>query len=395
MIKDDFPYFKNNSNIYLDSAATSQKPYKVIEAITEYYTHYCANTHRGSYEDGNRATLEYENAREYISQFVKTHNNRELTFTKGVTEGINMVAHSFVDRSYDSVIISSLEHHSNITPWHLQGRSPGNGLEVIRYNKNLTLDMDHLESLLNNKRKNFLSITHISNAFGIIHPIEEIVELAHRYDTPVLVDGAQALSRVDLNLKDLEVDFYSLSAHKCYGPTGVGALYIHEQNLDRMRPYQSGGAMIDNVTFEHSTLLDAPLKFEAGTQNIAGAIGFRAALEYVNSVGYDYIQKKEINLIEKIYNGLKGLNGIVLYTDPEDMAGNISFNIESLQPIDVGILLDKQHVAVRSGHHCAMPIMQKLGIDGTVRLSLGLYSDENDVEIFLQKLQRAIQILRG
>lgn len=395
MIKDDFPYFSNSKNTYLDSAATSQKPQSVIDAITEYYTHYCANTHRGSYEDGNRATIEYEGARDYISKFVKTHSSRELTFTKGVTEGINMVATSFVDRSYDQVIISSLEHHSNITPWHMLGRKPGAGLDVIRYNSDLTMDLDHLESLLKRGGKNFLSVTHVSNAFGVVHPLEDIVELAHRYDTPVLVDGAQALSRIELNLSDLDVDFYSLSSHKCYGPTGIGALYIHERNLSSMRPYQTGGAVIDRVHFSGSTLLEAPLKFEAGTQNIAGVIGFRAALEYVGKVGYRSIKEKEDRLIDKVYSGLNDIEGIQLYSSPDDMVGNISFNIDGIQPIDLGTLLDKQHIAVRSGHHCAMPIMEALGIDGTVRLSLGIYNDDEDIELFFNKLNRSIEILRG
>lgn len=395
MIKDDFPYFKNSKNIYLDSAATTQKPDLVIESVTKYYTDYCSNTHRGSYEDGNKATIEYERSRSYVRDFIGAESSKEIVFTKGVTEGINMVASSFVRDRYKTVIISSLEHHSNIVPWHMLGYRPGKGLEVVKYNKDLTFDIEDFESILKKNRDCFVSVTHVSNAFGIIHPVKEIVELAHRYGAPVLIDGAQSLSRFQVDVKSIGSDFYVISGHKSYGPTGVGALYINEDQLMNFKPYQTGGATINKVTFDNSELLESPYCFEAGTQNIAGVIGFRTALEYIKSVGYGKISDKEKRLINRLYESLNDIEDVVLYTDSSGIAGNISFNILGITPIDIGILLDKQHIAVRCGHHCAMPIMKSLNIDGTVRVSLGLYNDENDIDDFIFGLTKALSILRS
>ncbi len=394
MIKDDFPYFKNSKITYLDSAATTQKPQCVIDSITQYYTEYCSNTHRGSYQDGNRATTEYESSREFVRNFIGAKSIKEIIFTKGVTEGINMVASSFVKDRFKTVILSALEHHSNIVPWHMQGRSPGSGLEIVRYRDNLEFDMEHFEELLKKNPNSFVSVTHVSNAFGIVQPVKEIVHIAHKYGAKVLIDGAQSLSRFEVDIKNLGADFYTLSGHKSYGPTGIGVLYINEEMLKEFRPYQTGGAVIERVTYEKSTLLDSPHCFEAGTQNIAGVIGFKSALKYISNIGYKTIETQEHLLIDIIRSRLEGIDGIHLYTGNKNIVGNISFNIENIQPIDIGLLLDKQRVAVRAGHHCAMPIMQRLKIDGTIRLSLGVYNDFQDIDKFFNSLNRAIKIIR-
>lgn len=395
MIKDDFPYIKNSGITYLDSAATTQKPQSVIDSVTKYYTEYCSNTHRGSYQDGNKATIEYESSREFIRKFIGANSIKEIVFIKGVTEGINMVASSYVKDRFKTVIISALEHHSNIVPWHMQGRSPGSGLEIVGYKDNLEFDMDHFEDLLKRNPNSFVSVTHVSNAFGIVQPVKEIVYLAHKYGAKVLLDGAQSLSRFEVDVRDLGADFYTISGHKSYGPTGVGVLYINEDCLKDFKPYQTGGAVIERVTYEKSILLDSPHCFEAGTQNIAGVIGFKSALKYISSIGYKTIETQEHLLIDIIMSRLETIDGIQLYTGKSSIVGNISFNIENIQPIDIGLLLDKQRVAVRAGHHCAMPIMEKLGIDGTIRLSLGIYNDFKDVEKFFNSLNRAIKIIRG
>lgn len=395
MKRDDFPYFRDNKTVYLDNAATTQKPDCVIDSILNYYTKFCSNTHRGSYEAGNIATAKYEASREYIKEFIGAESSKEIIFTKGVTEGINMVAQSYVKDRFKTVIISSLEHHSNIVPWHMLEYRPGAGLEVVKCDNNLCFDLNHYESILKRNSNSFVSISHVSNAFGVIHPVKEIVRLAHKYNCRVLVDGAQSIPRFQIDMKELQADFYVFSGHKCYGPTGVGVLYINKNVLTDFRPYQTGGATIESVTYEKSTLLEPPLCFEAGTQNIAGVLGLKTALEYINSIGYQVIYNAEETLKEKIYRGLKEIGGVKLYNNMESNAGNISFNVEGIAPIDIGILLDKQGVAVRSGHHCAMPIMNLLGIDGTVRVSLALYNNEEDVETFFKALHKALSILRG
>lgn len=394
MKKSDFPYFTNNKTVYLDNAATTQKPQKVIDSIVDYYTKYCSNTHRGSYSDGNIATIEYEKSRERAREFINASSSEEIVFTKGATEGINMVASSYVGKKYDTVIVSSLEHHSNIVPWHIQGRKPGDGLEFIRYKDNLELDLDHFQDLVQKNKNSFVSVTHVSNAFGVVHPVKEIIEIAHKNESKVLIDGAQSVPRFKVDVQDLGADFLVFSGHKCYGPTGVGVLYINENSLSDFNPYQTGGATISRVDYEKSKLLGSPFSFEAGTQNIAGVIGLKAALEYMEDVGLSIIDEEDKKLTREVYNGLKKVEGIKLFTDPETSIGNISFNIEGLNPNDIGTLLDKQHIAVRWGHHCAMPIMESLGIEGTVRLSLALYNNKDDLGKFFNALDRSLEILR-
>ena len=388
-----FPYFKNSDITYLDNGATTQKLQSVIDAELEYYTHYCANTHRSNFGDANKATIKYEESRKYLQEFINARNSSEIIFTKGVTESINFIASSFA-KDCKTVIISSLEHHSNIVPWHMQGRSLGDGLEVVGYKDNFAFDYEEFESILKENRKSFVSVTHISNAFGTINDIKKICELAHKYDSYVMIDGAQSLAHKKIDVQDIDCDFFAVSGHKTFAPTGVGAIYIKQKLLKRVEPYQTGGATIKTVTYNESVLLDSPYKFEAGTQNIAGVIGFAKALEFINDIGYEEIELREYKLYEYLHNELKKIPDVVFYNNTKDSISNKSFNIEALIHDDIGILLDKQKIAIRVGHHCAMPIMDKLEIKGTIRVSLAFYNDFDDIDKFIIALKRAIKMLK-
>jgi cysteine desulfurase/selenocysteine lyase len=392
MFKKDFPYFKNTKTIYLDNAATTQKTQSVIDSQLEYYTFYCANTHRSSFGDANKATIAYENARKTLKEFINASFNEEIIFTKGVTESINFIANSYA-KDFKTVIISSLEHHSNIVPWHMQGRSLGKGLEVVECNENLDFDFNHFTQILKKHPKSFVSVTHISNAFGKIHDIKAIIQLAHKYDCKVLIDGAQSLAHMAIDVKDLDVDFFAISGHKTFGPTGVGAVYVKKELLEDLKPYQTGGATIHEVDFNGSTLLDSPYKFEAGTQNIAGVIGFAKALEYISSVGYQNIEAIEKDVYNYLNEELSKIPNIVFYNDIENCMGSRSFNFEGISHDDIGILVDKMNIALRVGHHCAQPIMKKLGIKGTIRVSIAFYNDYNDVNELIKALKKALSML--
>ena len=386
----DFPFFKNENIVYLDSAATTQKPQIMLDTMNEYYTHYCSNTHRGSHELGNKATHKYEEARAYIAEFIGADTD-ELIFTRGTTEAINLVASSYVKERFSTVIVSLIEHHSNILPWQLNGYTKGKGLEVIPLDKDLNIDIQAYEQILKQHPKSFISLTHISNSFGIINPIKELIDLAHFYECEVMIDGAQALAHLDIDVKDLDADFYAVSAHKAYGPTGIGAIYGKAQLLQQMKPYQGGGSMIDDVTFESSSFLAAPIRFEAGTQAIAEAIGFKAALEYLSQA--QSIQENDAHLLQYAKDKLEEIEGMQFYTKACNVAGNISFNIRGIHHDDIGILLSKQDIMLRTGHHCALPIMKDLGIEGTVRLSFGLYNTTQDIDRTIEGLNKAIKIL--
>lgn len=394
MFKNDFPYFKNSKITYLDNAATTQKPQAVIDAQTHYYENYCANTHRSNYGDANKATQNYEHTRSVLKTFIHASKNEEIIFTKGVTESLNFIASSY-GKTFDTIIISSLEHHSNIVPWHMQGRTLGNGLAVIKHTNDLDLDYEDFERLLKENNNALVSITHISNAFGKIHDIKAIIKLAHQYNTPVLIDGAQSLAHQKIDVQDLDVDFFALSGHKTFGPTGVGAMYVKESYLKQLSPYQTGGATIQTVDYSGSTLLDSPYMFEAGTQNIAGVIGFAQALEYINQVGYERIETVEKELYEYLDKRLHEIEDIVFYNTINHCIGSRSFNITGIVHDDIGILLDKMNVAVRVGHHCAQPIMKALDIKGTIRVSLAFYNDKEDIDVFIASLKKAIHMLRG
>ncbi|MCT7568607.1 aminotransferase class V-fold PLP-dependent enzyme [Aliarcobacter butzleri] len=393
MFKNDFPYFQNSKTTYLDNGATTQKPKSVIDSQVEYYEHYCSNTHRSNFGDANKATLEFEKTRKILKEFINASKKEEIIFTKGVTESLNFIATSFA-KDFKTVIISSLEHHSNIVPWHMQGRTLGLGLEVVNCDDNLNFDMNHFEELLKANPNAFVSITHISNAFGKIHDIEAIIKLAHSYGALVMIDGAQSLAHTSIDVQALDVDFFAISGHKTFAPTGVGAIYIKEKYLKNVKPYQTGGATIHEVDFSGSTLLDSPYKFEAGTQNIAGVIGFGKALEYLNYVKYENIQSIEHNVFKYLDEELAKLPDIVFYNDLENCVGSRSFNFKGIVHDDIGILLDKMKVAVRVGHHCAQPIMKKLGIKGTIRVSISFYNDYVDVDNLITALKKALNMLR-
>ncbi len=393
MFKKDFPYFSNSDITYLDNGATTQKPKSVIDSQVDYYEKYCANTHRSNFGDANKATQKFENARKTVKEFINASKNEEIIFTKGVTESINFIATSFA-KKFKTVIISSLEHHSNIVPWHMQGRSLGNGLEVVKCNDNLDFDMENFEELLKANPNSFVSVTHISNAFGKIHDITAITKLAHSYGAVVMVDGAQSLAHLKVDMQVMDCDFFAMSGHKTFAPTGVGAIYIKEKYLDEVEHYQTGGATIDQVDFNSSTLLPSPYKYEAGTQNIAGVIGFAEALNYISHVGYENIEVIENELYQYLDTELRKIDDIVFYNDIHDSVGSRSFNIKGISHDDIGILVDKMKIALRVGHHCAQPIMKQLGINGTIRVSLAFYNDLNDINMFIEALKRALKMLK-
>lgn len=385
-LKDDFPFFHNAHLVYLDSAATTQKPKIVLEAMDDYYETYCANIHRASHELGNKATQVYENSREYIAKYIGANSN-ELVFTKGTTEGINLVASSFVKDRYKTVILTQLEHHSNIVPWQLVGLD----LKVIKIDEDLNIDLVDYERLLKQYPNSFVALIHVSNCFGIINPIKKLINLAHQYGSKVLVDGAQAIAHLHVDVKELDADFYVFSAHKVYGPTGVGAMYAKAELLEVMKPYHGGGAMIKKVSFEESTFLEPPFRFEAGTQAIAEVIGFSIALKYLSKV--KDIEKQDALLMDFTKKKLLEISNVLLYTNATNVSANISFNIKGIHHDDIGKLLSKQNIMLRTGHHCAMPAMEYLGIDGSVRISFGIYSTKEDVLIFIDGLKKTIKML--
>ena len=393
MFKKDFPYFQNSQIVYLDNGATTQKPKTVIDSQVEYYTQYCSNTHRSNFGHANKATQEFENTRVILKDFINASKKEEIIFTKGVTESINFIASSFA-KDFKTVIISSLEHHSNIVPWHMQGRSLEDGLEVVNCNDNLDFDMDHFEHLLKANPHSFVSITHISNAFGKIHDIEAITKLAHKYGAVVLIDGAQSLAHLKVDMQNIDCDFFAISGHKTFAPTGVGAIYIKEKYLKDVKPYQTGGATIHDVDFNSSTLLDSPYRFEAGTQNIAGVIGFGKALEYLSKVGYQNIEAIENDVYKYLDEELSKLPDIIFYNDISDSIGSRSFNFKGIVHDDIGILVDKMKIALRVGHHCAQPIMKKLGVKGTIRVSTAFYNSFKDVDALILALKKALSMLK-
>tara|TARA_B110000046_G_scaffold167582_1_gene185359 strand:- start:184 stop:1371 length:1188 start_codon:yes stop_codon:yes gene_type:complete len=391
--KEYFPYFQNTNITYLDNGATTQKPQCVIDAELEYYTHYCANTHRSNFGNANKATTNYEDARKYLQKFINAKDSSEIIFTKGVTESINFIASSFA-KEFKTIIISSLEHHSNIVPWHMQDRTIGDGLEVVGYKDNFAFDFEEFESILQKNPNSFVSITHISNAFGTMNDIKRICQLTHKYDSYVLIDGAQSLGHKKIDMQDIDCDFFAISGHKTFAATGVGAIYIKQELLKSVKPYQTGGATIKSVSYEKSVLLDSPHKFEAGTQNIAGIIGFKKALEFIDGIGYEEIEEKENKLYEYLHNELNNIEDIVFYNTTEDSISNKSFNIKGIVHDDLGMLLDKQKVAIRVGHHCAMPMMEKLQIKGTIRVSLAFYNDFEDIDKFIVAFKKSIKMLK-
>lgn len=392
MYKDDFPFFKDSKVVYLDNAATTQKPKVVIDSQNEYYEKYCANTHRSSFEDANKATREFENTREILRKFINANKKEEIVFTKGVTESINFIASCYA-KKFKTVIISSLEHHANIVPWHMQGRSLGDGLEVVKCDKNLNFNLKNYEDILKKNPNSFVSITHISNAFGKVHDIEKIVSLAHKYDSIVMIDGAQSLLHERVDVQTIDMDFFAISGHKTLGPTGTGAIYIKEKFLSDIMPYHGGGGAIEEVFFTHTKFYSSPFKFEAGTQNVSGIIGFGEALKYIENIQMDTIKKRNKSLYKYLYEELLKIDSVIMYTNLNHSCGSLSFNLDNILCDDMGILLSKQGVYVRVGHHCAQPIMRELHIKGTIRVSICFYNEKEDIDRFILALKKAISIL--
>ena len=397
-IREDFPILKREVNgkplVYLDNAATSQTPQQVIDAIVNYYHNYNANIHRGVHTLSQEATDKYEQARLKIQKHFNAAKSYEIIFTSGTTHSINLVANGFsaLIKKGDEVLVSAMEHHSNIVPWQMLCERTGAILKVIPMNQDGELRMDVYDELLSDKTK-LVFCNHISNALGTINPIEEIIEKAHKVGAAVLIDGAQAAPHLVADVQALDVDFYTCSAHKICGPTGVGMLYGKEEWLNKLPPYQGGGEMIAEVTFEKTTYADLPHKFEAGTPNICGGIAFGAALDYMNAIGFEEIAKYEHELLEYATQELLKIEGLKIYGTAKNKTSVISFNIEGIHPYDMGSILDKLGIAVRTGHHCAQPIMDFFKIPGTVRASFAFYNTIEEVDILVAGITKAKSML--
>ena len=393
----DFPILQRTVNgkplVYFDNAATSQTPKVVIDAIVNYYTNYNANIHRGVHTLSQEATDLYEQARITLQKHFNAKHAYEILFTSGTTFGINMIASSFSNllKNGDEVIVSALEHHSNIVPWQMLCEKTGAVLRVIPMNEEGSLVMTEYDKLLSEKTK-LVFCNHISNALGTINPVDEIIEKAHRVGAAVLIDGAQSTPHMKVDFQKLDVDFYVTSAHKICGPTGIGLLYGKKEWLEKLPPYQGGGEMIETVSFEKSTYAGLPHKFEAGTPNICGGIAFGVAIDYMNSIGFDAINKYEQELLEYGTQKLLKIRGVRIYGTSTKTAV-ISFNVNGIHPYDLGSILDKLGIAVRTGHHCAQPIMEFYKIPGTVRASFAFYNTKEEIDVFINGLQKAILML--
>lgn len=401
-IKNIFPILNQLVNgkplVYLDNAATTQKPISVIEAEEKYYKTINSNVHRGIHTLSQLATVEMEESRKSVQQFLNAKKDYEIIFTKGTTDSINLVAIGIEPllNEGDEIIISNLEHHSNIVPWQLLAERKNLKIKVIPVDDNGDLMMDEYDRLLSEKTK-IVAVNHISNALGVVNPIEEIISKAHKMGSYVLIDGAQAVSHRKVDVQNLDADFYVFSSHKLYGPTGVGILYGKENILESMKPYQGGGEMIKEVTFEKTTYADLPFKFEAGTPNISGNIVLKNAIDFVQTIGFKNISKHEDEIMKYAKNKLSQLDNIIIYAqNAKHTSGALSFNldIENIHSSDVGFILDKQGIAVRTGHHCAQPIMQRLGIKGTVRASFAIYTTKEDIDQLIDGMYLAQKMLR-
>jgi len=397
-IREDFPILKKKINdtdlVYFDNAATSQTPKQVIQKIVDYYEQYNSNIHRGLHSLSADATNQYELSRKIIQKHFGIKNNHEVIFTSGTTHGINIVSSGLESQinSSDELIVSEMEHHSNIVPWQILCEKTDAKLKVIPINKEGSLDIDTFKTMLN-KNVKFVFINHVSNSLGTINPIEEIIELAHKNNSKVLLDGAQGAAHFKINLSEINVDYYVASAHKLCGPTGVGFLYGKSELLEALPPYQGGGEMISSVTFEKTEYADLPYKFEAGTPNISGVIGFGAAIDYMNDIGFDNIESYEQELLKYATDRLKEIPGIKIYGNAVNKICVISFNLSSHHPSDIGSILDQFGIAVRTGQHCTQPVMDYYNIPGTVRISLSFYNTKSEIDLFIDALEKTSNML--
>ncbi len=388
--KQDFPILRQQIHgkplVFLDSGASSQKPQVVIDAISHYYQNDHANVHRGVYELSARATKAFENTRVKVKEFINARHTHEIIFVRGTTDGINLVAHSFGNafiQAGDEIIVSHMEHHSNIVPWQMLCEKVGATLKVIPVLDNGELDLKAYHALFSPKTK-LVAVIHASNVLGTINPIKEMTQFAHAKNVPVLVDGAQALPHMSVDVQDLDCDFYLFSSHKAYGPTGVGVLYGKEKWLNAMPPYQGGGDMIERVTFAKTTFNKLPYKFEAGTPNIADVIGFGVAIDYLKKIGMQHIATHEQALVKTALSALSAIPGVNVIGHAAERVGVISFTLDGIHPHDIGTVLDHQGIAVRAGHHCAMPLMDRFGLPACVRASFGIYNEEQDIEVLVR-----------
>ena len=399
-IRKDFPILEKTVNgnplVYIDNAATTQKPRAVIESHVDFYLHHNANIHRGAHQLGTESTEAYDEAREKVCRFINAPESREIIFTRGATESINLVTSTYGRRFIgegDEIIISTMEHHANIVPWQILCGEKNSVLRIIPITDSGEIIMDEYVKLLNDKTK-FVSVAHVSNTLGTINPVKEIVRLAHERSIPVLIDGAQAVPHMRVDIQDLECDFYAFSGHKMFGPTGIGVLYGKAELLEAMPPYQAGGDMISHVSFEGTTFNEIPTKFEAGTPNIAGAIGLGISIDYLNNLDFKQLEKHEKELLDYTNEKLKDIPGIRFIGTAKNKASVVSFIIEGLNSLDIGIMLDTKGIAVRTGQHCTEPLMSRYGITGTVRASFALYNTKEEVDLFIAGLKKVIGLLK-
>ena len=401
-LRNDFPIFKKKINgkelVYLDNASTTQKPYSVINSITDFYSNYNSNIHRAVYQLAEEATTLYEQSREKIANFINVRPE-EIVFTRNTTESINLIAHSWARTNLkkdDGIAISELEHHSNIVPWQILSQEIGTRLEYVGIDENGFLDVEHLIELISSKKVRLVSLSHMSNVLGTIVPIERIIKIAHENDIPVLVDGAQSVPHMPVDVKNMDCDFLVFSAHKMLGPTGVGVLYAKKELLEKMRPFMGGGDMIKEVFKFHTNYNEVPYKFEAGTPNIADVVGFGAAIDYLEKIGMENIRKHEIDLTEYALESILSINHLTVYgpKDPNYRGGVISFNIADIHPHDLATIMNDHGIAIRSGHHCAQVLMQRLDVPATSRASFYIYNTKEEIDKFVNAIKEAGRIFK-
>jgi cysteine desulfurase/selenocysteine lyase len=401
-LRNDFPIFRKKINgkdlVYLDNASTTQKPYTVIDSITDFYSNYNSNIHRAVYQLAEEATKMYEQSREKIANFINVRPE-EIIFTRNTTESINLIAHSWARlnlKKDDGIAITELEHHSNIVPWQILSQDIGTRLEYVGIDENGFLDLEHMIELISSKKIKLVSLSHMSNVLGTIVPIERIIRMAHENGIPVIVDGAQSVPHMPVNVKSMDCDFLVFSAHKMLGPTGVGVLYAKKEHLDKMKPFLGGGDMIKEVFKFHTDYNEVPYKFEAGTPNIADVVGFGAAIEYLEKIGMENIRKHEIYLTDYALESMLSLKYVTIYgpRDPKARGGVISFNIADIHPHDLATIMNDHGIAIRSGHHCAQVLMQRLDVPATSRASFYIYNTKEEIDSFVNAIKEAGRIFK-
>jgi len=393
-VRSDFPILKQkikgNNLVYLDNSATTHKPQQVIDSIVEFYSNMNCNAHRSVHYLSEQASNEYESVRQKVKDFIKAKKSKEIVFTSGTTESINLVANSFGKafvKKGDDIIITEMEHHSNIVPWQMLCENKEAKLKIIPFDNNGVLMIDNLKNLISDKTK-LISLTYVSNVLGTINPVKDVIKLAHTKEIPVLIDGAQAIQRIPIDVQDLDCDFFVFSGHKIYAETGVGILYAKEKWLKAMPPYKYGGGMISNVSFKKTIFADIPFKFEAGTSNISAVLSLGKAIEYVNNIGIKEIEKHELELTKYAYEQLSALKGITIYGNAPKRCCVISFNLKNIHHYDAVMILDKMGIALRSGTHCAEPVMKHYGIKGSIRTSFAIYNSKEDIDILIKGLKK-------